>query len=71
MDTVNFKGFMADSAQANWNVVRKVYGSGDPGVCMEGRECTCLFHWTLCLQRATTKNIKLEFHDQHKELCKQ
>ena len=44
VDTVNFKGFMADSAQANWNAVRKVYGSGDPGVCMEGRERTCLFH---------------------------
>ena len=71
VDTVNFKGFMADSAQANWNAVRKVYGSGDPRVCMEGREHTCLFHWMLCLQRATTKNIKLEFHDQHKELCKQ
>ena len=71
VDTVNFKGFMADSAQANWNAVRKVYGTGDLRVGMEGRERTCLFHWTLCLQRATTKNIKLEFHDQHKELCKQ
>ena len=44
VDTVNFKGFMVDSAQANWNAVRKVYGSGDPGVGMEGRERTCLFH---------------------------
>ena len=24
---VNFKGFMADSAGANWNAVRKIYGS--------------------------------------------
>ena len=32
---------------------------------------TIYVDWTLCLQRATTKNIKLEFHDQHKELCKQ
>jgi hypothetical protein len=27
---VNFKGFMADSAQANWNAVRAIYGDGDP-----------------------------------------
>ena len=71
VEDVNFKGFMADSAQANWNAVRKVYGNGDPAVCMEGREHTCLFHWTLCLQRTTTRNIKPEFHDQHKELCNQ
>ena len=38
-----FIGFMADSAQANWNVVRIVYGSGDPKVPMEGRERTCFF----------------------------
>ena len=71
VDNVNFKGFMADSIQANWNTVWKVYGTGDPAVCMDGRERTCLFHWTLCLQRTITKNIKLEFHDQYKELCKQ
>jgi hypothetical protein len=34
---------MADSAQAIWNDVRIVYGSGDPKVPMEGRERTCFF----------------------------
>jgi hypothetical protein len=34
----HFKGFMADSAQANWNAVRIVYGSGDPKVPIDGRE---------------------------------
>ena len=34
VENPNFKGFMADSAQANWNVVRIVYGSGDPAVRM-------------------------------------
>ena len=24
-----FKGFMADSAQTNWNAIRVIYGSGD------------------------------------------
>ena len=27
---VNFKGFMADNAQANWIAVRKIYEDGDP-----------------------------------------
>ena len=30
-----FKGFMADSAHANWNVVRVIYGSGDATVPMK------------------------------------
>jgi hypothetical protein len=44
VENTNFKGFMADSAQANWNAVRIVYGSGDPKVPMENRECTCLLY---------------------------
>ena len=35
MDDIQFKGFMADSAQANWNAVRIVYRGGDPTVPME------------------------------------
>jgi len=31
---VNFKGFMADSAQANWNDVHEIYGTGDKTVPM-------------------------------------
>jgi hypothetical protein len=42
VENPNFKGFMADSTQANWNAVRIVYGSGDPKVPMENREHTCL-----------------------------
>ncbi len=41
---LNFKGFMADNTEANWNTVRIVYGSGDPSVRMIDKECTCLFH---------------------------
>ncbi len=41
----NFKGFMADSAQANWNAIKIVYGSRDPLVRMVDKECICLFHW--------------------------
>ena len=48
-----FKGFMVDSAQANWNVVRTVYSSGDPKVPMNGCERTCLFHWTQSLEKHT------------------
>jgi hypothetical protein len=33
-----FKGFMADSAQANWNAVRVIYGSGDATIPMKDQE---------------------------------
>ena len=62
---------MADSAQANWNAVREIYGSGDKTVPMEGRERSCLLHWTQCMHRATHQFIKLELRDEHKRLCTQ
>ncbi len=34
----NFKGFMVDDAQANWNVVRIVYGSGNASDSMVDRK---------------------------------
>jgi hypothetical protein len=40
VDKVNFKGFMADNAQTNWNVVRIIYGSGDASETMVDRERT-------------------------------
>jgi hypothetical protein len=57
--------------QANWNVVRIVYGSGDPKVPMENRERTCLLHWTTSLRQHTQKYIKPNMQDQHNRLCKQ
>ncbi len=41
---LNFKGFMVDNAQANWNTIIIVYGSGDPFMKMVDKECKCLFH---------------------------
>jgi hypothetical protein len=41
-----FNGFMANSAQANWNAVQIIYGSGDAAIPMKDHERTCLFHWT-------------------------
>jgi hypothetical protein len=32
VENTNFKGFMVDNAQANWNVVEIVYGSANPKV---------------------------------------
>ena len=68
---VNFKGFMADSAGANWNAVRKIYRTGDPHTKMPNRECTCLLHWTTSMNRHTDNHIKKEFQEQHCLLCKQ
>ena len=66
-----FQGFMADSAQANWNAIRIVYGSGDPKVPMPGREHTCYFHWSQSLEKHTKQYIKHNLQDQHKHLCLQ
>ena len=62
---------MADSAQANWNVVRMVYGEGDPTLPMENRERTCLFHWTQSLEKHTKADIRGDLQEQHRQLCKQ
>lgn len=66
-----FKGFMADSAQANWNAVREIYGSGDYTVPMEGRERTCLFHWAQSLEQHTKKYIVHDLQAQNRRLCTQ
>jgi hypothetical protein len=65
-----FKGFMADSAQANWNVVRVIYGSGDTAIPMKDQERTCLFHWTQFLEKHTKADIQANLLDQHRLLCK-
>jgi hypothetical protein len=66
-----FKGFMADIAQANWNVVRVIYGSGDATILMMDRERTCLFDWTQSLEKHTKANICADFQDQYWQLCRQ
>ena len=66
-----FKGFMADSVQANWNAVRIIYGSGDKAVPMENQEKRCLFHWTQSLEKHTKADIRLDLQSQHRQLCKQ
>jgi hypothetical protein len=38
VSNLNFKGFMANNTQANWNVVQIVYGSGDLSEPMADRE---------------------------------
>jgi len=42
----HFNGFMVDSTQANWNVVKIIYRSGDASKPMLNHEWTCFFHWT-------------------------
>ena len=37
----NFKGFMVDSVQANFNAIRKIFGSDNKNIPMEGKERTC------------------------------
>jgi hypothetical protein len=44
VQNVNFKGFMVDCAQANFNAIKTLFGSGDPNLLMENQECSCLYH---------------------------
>jgi len=39
----NFKGFIVDITQANWNAIWIVYGSGDPSDPRVDREWNCFF----------------------------
>jgi len=64
----NFKGFMVDNAQANWNVVHIVYGIRYPIVKLIDKEHTCLFHWTQSLDKHTKQLIASKFQDWHKVL---
>ena len=41
---ISFRGFMVDSAYANWIGVHIVFESGNPNEPMEGMERTCKFH---------------------------
>ena len=68
---VQFRGFMVDSAQANWNAIRIVYGSGDASIPMEDQERTCLFHWTQSLEKHTKADIRADLQPQHRQLCMQ
>jgi hypothetical protein len=69
VSNVNFKGFMCDNAQANFNAVRILFGSGDPTVPMENKERTCQFHWRMSLECHTKQLIRLNFQAEHMRLC--
>jgi hypothetical protein len=71
MSNVNFKGFMCDSAQTNFNAVRILFGSGDPTVPIENKEKTCQFHWRMSLERHTKQLIRLDLQAEHMRLCQE
>ncbi len=56
VQNVNFKIFMIDCAQTNFNAIIMLFGSGDPKVLMENNECTCFYHWVNNLLITTWKN---------------
>jgi hypothetical protein len=68
---INFKGFMYDSAQENFNVVRVIFGSGDPTIPMVNKERTCLFHWKMALERHTKQLIRPDLQIEHIRLCQE
>ena len=67
---VNFKGFMTDNAQVSWNAVRKIYRDGEPRLPIVDHEHTCLFYWSVSLDKVTDKYINPSLQFQHKQTCK-
>lgn len=63
-----FKGFMADEAQANWRAIRTVYNGGPDNV-MIGQERSCLFHWEQSLQQHCKKCIPSHCQEEFKVRC--
>ena len=61
-------GWMADSAMANFNAVRRVFGT-DPNVPIEGRERACAFHWAQSLEKHTRDYIVSSKRGAHIKLC--
>ena len=67
--SVEFYGFMADSAQANFNAVREIFGSDDKTIPIAGKGHTCQFHWSMALDRHIRQHIKPKLRAMHKRLC--
>lgn len=64
LSNINFKGFMADSAQANFIGVRRVFGSGNPKEPIQGGERTCGFHWEQSFEKHkkhVQEGMRMEF----------
>jgi hypothetical protein len=40
----DFDVFMVDATSVNDNAIHNIY-DGDPNVPLEGKECTCFYHW--------------------------
>lgn len=54
---VNFKGFIANNAHANWIVNTKIYSEGEPILPVVGCKRTPFFHWSQRLDKVTQKYI--------------
>lgn len=67
---INFKGFMANSGQANCNMVKMICGDGDSNLPMVACEHTCLFHRSTSLDKMIQKYIKPSLQFQHKQISK-
>jgi hypothetical protein len=65
-----FKEFMVDSAQANWNAVKVIYGSGNATIPMKDQEKMCLFHWAQSLEKHMKADIRTDLQYQHRQLCR-
>ncbi len=71
IENVNFKGFMANNAQTNFNAMMRMFGFGDPTIPMVGRKHICLMHWVWSMEVHIRHLIKVDLLKEHKRLCHQ
>ena len=68
-NNAEFKGFMADEAQANWRAVRTVFNGG-PNNVMVGQERSCSFHWEQSMQQHAKNCILPHSQEEFKQRCR-
>ena len=68
-NNAEFKGFMADVAQANWRAVRTVFNGG-PNNVMVGQERSCSFHWEQSMQQHAKNCILPHSQEEFKQRCR-
>jgi hypothetical protein len=58
LNNPNFKGFMVDNVQENFNVIQRFFGSRDAFFSLVNKECTCLSHWSQSMEKHAKKLIQ-------------
>ena len=71
INSANFTGFVSDKAQTNFNIMRVIFGSGNPTILMANKERTCIFHQKMTLERLTKQLIRPDLQMEYIRLSQE